>query len=282
MKAFAAILTFIALICIADRKFFKESHGFSLHVIESPHLTLKDPSPSLSFPQELFAQPFHYLAKGAQSFVFESQDKTTVIKFYRFPSHLRRFPWAHHPLGYLLSASRQTIKEHNVERLELSFHSFFLAEKHLERETAVLYVHNLPTKTLHQKVHLVDRLGFHYHLPLDPLAFVVQKRGVPFLPRFKELLSSGNVAECKEMLTSLIDVIQRRCALKITDLDNMDNDNYGWLEGRAIHLDIGRFQECDSINTKDEILRITHPLTSYLEAASPELHSYFLTCCELL
>lgn len=277
MRVVIALFTFVVLLSIADRKFFKESHGFSLHVIESPHLSINEPNPPLPFPQTVFSQPFHYLAKGAQSFVFESEDKTTVLKFYRFPSHLRRFPWAHHPLGYLFFPSRKTIQKHNIQRLELSFHSFQLAAQELSQETAVLYVHNTPTTTLHQKVHLIDRMGFHYHLPLDPLAFVVQKRGVPFLPRFKALLTSGHIAECKEMLNGLVDVIQKRCERKITDLDNMDNDNYGWLDGQAIHLDIGRFQECPSINPRAEIMRITHPLTTYLEVASPELHTYFLS-----
>jgi hypothetical protein len=78
------------------------------------------------------------------------------------------------------------------------------------------------------------------------------------------------------MLDSLITTIRNRCAHNISDLDNMDNDNYGWLDGRAIHLDIGRFQEKDPLNPQEEILRITHPLTTYLLEAAPDLHAYFL------
>ncbi|MGH2612260.1 MAG: hypothetical protein ACRDFB_04335, partial [Rhabdochlamydiaceae bacterium] len=235
---------------------------------------------TLSFPRELFQQPFYYLGKGAQSFVFESADHQTVLKFYRFPSHLRRFSWTHHPLGYLFSSSRKNIKEHNLRRLELSFHSFFLAAQPLVNETAVLYVNLQPTVELHQKVHLVDRLGVHYDLPLDSVAFVVQKKGVSFLPKFKEELAQKNHDTCKQMLDGLIDVIRRRCEHNISDLDNMDNDNYGWLHHQAIHLDVGRFQEkeclSDPLKTQEEILRVTHPLTTYLLRAAPELHTYFL------
>lgn len=268
-----SICAVICFISFLDRKLLKANHGFCLHVIEAPIPSF--PNPSLSFPQELFNQPFHYLGKGAQSFVFESEDKKTVLKFYRFPSHLRRFPWTHHPFGYLFSTSRKNIKEHNLKRLELSFHSFFLAADPLVDETGVLYVHLQPTTTLEQKVHLIDKLGYHYEIPLDPIAFVVQKRGESFLPRFKKELKAGNQEICKQMLNSLIHVIGQRSKHHITDLDNMDNDNYGWLENKAIHLDIGRFQEKESINVKEEILRVSHPLVRYLSEASPELLNYF-------
>ncbi len=271
---------FVFFVSMLDRRLFKANHGFCLHVIEAPIPSLPDPNPMQSFPQELFNQPFHYLGKGAQSFVFESQDGKAVLKFYRFPSHLRRFPWTHHPLGYLFSSSRKNIKEYNLRRLELSFHSFYLAANPLIDETAVLYVHLQPTNELHQKAHLIDQLGVHYDLPLDSVAFLVQKRGVSFLTLFKEELAKNNHEKCKQMLDGLIDVIRRRCAHNISDLDNMDNDNYGWLDGRAIHLDIGRFQEKESLSdprmTQEEIMRIAHPLLTYLQATSPELHLYFL------
>ncbi len=277
---FAISLTFFAWgISLLDRQLLKASHGFSLHVIEAPIPLLRDPNPSLDFPSEVFCEPFYYLGRGAQSFVFESEDKKTVLKFYRFPSHLRRFSWTHHPWGYLFSSSRKKTKAYNLKRLELSFHSFFLAAHLLEDETGVQYVHLQPTTHLCQKAHLIDRIGCHYHLPLDSVAFVVQKRGIPFLSHFKHQLEEGNREECKQMLVSLIDLIQHRCAYNISDLDNMDHDNYGWLNGQAIHLDIGRFQEKENLshplNTREEILRVTHPLTAYLLHHAPDLHAYF-------
>jgi hypothetical protein len=272
---FGALFVFIFLVGLFDRRCLKSNNGFSLHVIEAPFPALPDPNSSLPFPKELFDKPFHYLGKGAQSFVFESEDKQTVLKFYRFPSHLRRFPWVHHPLGYLFSTERKKIKEYNLKRLELSFHSFYLAAEPLIHETGVLYVHLQPTDNLQQKVHLIDRVGTHHNLPLDSLVFVVQKRGVSFLPLFKEELAKGNKERCKQMIDSLIDLIHRRCSHQITDLDNMEHDNYGWLDGKAIHLDIGRFHETDALNAEVEIARVAEPLTNFLAKASTELHDYF-------
>lgn len=275
MIKFLPLIVFIFFVSVLDRHLLKANHGFSLHVIEAPIPPLSDENPNLSFPRELFDQTFHYLGRGAQSFVFESEDKSAVIKFYRFPSHMRRFPWTHHPLGYLFSSSRKNIKEYNLRRLELSFHSFFLSAEPLIKETGVLYVHLKPTDNLQQKVRLMDRLGYRYDLPLDSMAFVIQKRGISFFARLKEEMARGNQQECKHMIDGLIALIQSRSAHKITDLDNMEHDNYGWLSGQAIHLDIGRFQEKESINSLDEILRVTTPLEIYLSKTSPELHAYF-------
>lgn len=263
-----------------DRRSWKASHGFCLHVIEAPIPSLPDPNPTMPFPKDLLSQPFSYLGKGAQSFVFESADKTTVLKFYRYPSRLRRFPWTRHPFGYFFPSFYQSMKERGLKQLKLSFHSFFLAASPLQEETRVIYVHLQPTSHLCHTVHLIDRIGVHYELPMDSIAFVVQEKGVSFLPTFKQKLSEGDHRECKHMLDSLISVIVRRCKHNITDLDNMDNDNYGWLRHQAIHLDIGRFQEkenlSDPLETRKEILRVTAPLTSELEQTSPELYAYFI------
>lgn len=272
MRLIASLLLFVSLLGVFDRKLWRANHGFCLSIIEAPLPQLSEIHPQLTFPQEIFTQPFHYLGRGAQSFVFESKDRKTVLKFYRFPSHLRRFPWTHHPLGYLFSSNRQKIKAYNIKKLQLSFHSFALAENPLSTETGVLYVHLRPTSTLCQKVHLIDHLGSHYHIPLDSIAFVVQKKGTPFLSAFQE----ASYEKQKTMLASLIQLIVNRCQHRITDLDNMDNDNYGWSGSEAIHLDIGRFQEKTDLQTKDEILRVTHPLIDYLAANSPELHDFYL------
>lgn len=276
-----SLCCFIVCLSLLERQLFKANRGFCLHVIEAPIPPHPDSNPPMPFPQELFDQPFYFLGKGAQSFVFESQDHKAVLKFYRFPSHLRRFRWAGHPLGYLFSSSRKNTKEYNMRRFELSFHSYSLAAGPLVDETAILYAHLQPTETLNQKAHLIDRLGRHYMLPLDSVAFLVQKKGVPFQTQFKEALKQKNEQLCKEMIDELVALIQRRSAHLITDLDNMDNDNYGWLDGRAIHLDVGRFQEdellCSPEKRREEVLRITHPFTSYLREVSPELHAYFLT-----
>ena len=276
MRLLIALTVFCCLLGALDRRLWKANHGFSLSIIETS-MPLKQ-SLKMTAPQEIFKQSFYYLGRGSQSFVFESEDKKTVLKFYRFPSHLRKIPWAHHPFGYLFSSKRQKIKAYNLKKLHLSLHSFCLAAEPLSKETGVLYVHLAPTSELCQKVHLIDRRGSHYYLPLDPLTFIIQKKGAPFLSVFKTATQEMQ----KQMLDSLIMLIAKRCEYNITDLDNMDNDNYGWGNNEAMHLDIGRFQEKADLNAKDEILRITHPLIRYLADNHLELHAFYLERVDLV
>ena len=60
----------------------------------------------------------------------------------------------------------------------------------------------------------------------------------------------------------------------------MHHNNYGWLDGHAIHIDVGRFVLDDAVKTpkgcQKEVLRITQSLNDFLAQESPDLHSYFL------
>jgi hypothetical protein len=86
------------------------------------------------------------------------------------------------------------------------------------------------------------------------------------------------------MILSLIELLKQRCLKGISDLDHMDNGNYGWLEERAIHLDIGRFQEETELekaeNIQKEMERITAPVGHLLMDTNPTLYQYYLDLIE--
>jgi hypothetical protein len=276
MKTFLIpLFIFILLLTQVDRRYFKASKGFCLHFIDTP-LT---PNPawdiSSPFPDSIFDQPFTYLDKGAQSFVFESQDQKYVLKLYKFPSHMRRF--STHPLGYLFSQKRKVIKEHNKERFLLSYNSYFLAHQQLSQETATVYIHLNPTTHLKKHVQLIDNTGYTYSLSLDHFGFVLQQKGTSFIPTLQLAIEQHQIETAKKMIDSLIQLIKNRCSKGITDLDNIANDNYGWLDNHAIHLDIGRFTTQENINPSDEVIRVTQPLSDYLKKTSPELFEYYKT-----
>jgi hypothetical protein len=272
---FASLTLFIFLLTQIDRACFKASKGFCLHFVDVP--LSHNPAWETSAPlPPVFDQPFTYLGRGAQSFVFQSQDQQYVFKLYRFPSHMRLFGWLNHPIGYTYSEKRRAIKKHNEERFFLSYNSYFLAYTKLPEETGVVYVHLNPTTHLQKKVRLVDRLGYTYELPLDRLGFVVQKKGTPFMPLFQAAVENHQTETARQMIDGLVDLIVSRCSKGIIDLDNIANDNYGWFEDRAIHLDIGRFTPRENISASEEVLRVTHTLGDYLEKNAPDLLEYYL------
>jgi hypothetical protein len=271
---FIPLLLFIACIARLDRACSKASHRFCLQFIDGPptsQLAWENPAPL----PPILDQPFFYLGKGAQSFVFESADQEWVIKFYKFPAHLRRFDWLKHPLGDLFSKKNRQINVHNDRRFYRSFNSYFLAYHDLKEETGVTYIHLNPTPDLHKTLHVFDRAGTHFQIPLGRIGFIIQKKGEPFFPRLQKLLSQNKTEEAKQMIYSLFELIASRCKKGISDLDNMDHNNYGWDSGRAIHLDVGRFVRQDKLDYHQELKRVTDPLKHFLEQKAPDLLTYY-------
>jgi hypothetical protein len=233
-----------------------------------------------TLPDHLLDQTFSYLGKGGQVYVFESEDGKYVLKFNRFPARMRRFGWLCHPLGYIFSPKRIAAeKQNNIKKIARSYLSFFLAYQYLQEETGVVYVHLHPTTHLQKKIHLRDRTGNRYQVSADNMGFVLQRKGKPFIPMLKSSLEQGQTETAQRMIDSLFQVILSRCSKGIIDRDTMQYDNYGWLEGRAIHLDIGRFTQKDKVKEpsayKQEVLRISSPLADYLKKDSPELFQYY-------
>lgn len=261
------ILFLLALIQL-DRYFFKKNDGFCIHHIFSKLSYNPEWNTDSSLP-EVLRQRFHYLDKGSQSYVFVSEDQKWVLKFYKFPSHMRKISWLKHPFSYLWGQRRLKIKDHNEKRFALSFCSYKLALSELSQETGVSYIHLNPTSDLKQFVVLVDKLGMHYNVPLDTTAFVVQRKAKPIL----------SVAGSKEVVDGFIDLIVARCKKGISDLDAMLHDNYGWLDDHAVHIDIGRFVRDERVKSpaayKQEVIRITQHLSDTLAKNDPELYTHY-------
>jgi hypothetical protein len=262
-----------------DRVFLKRNGGFSLHHIEGTAASNPAWDTQQPFPEEILSQPFFYLGKGSQTYVFESRDKKYVVKFYKFPSHMRKISWLRHPLAYRFDPKRIRIKEHNEKRHNLSYNSFFLASSELSEETSVVYAHLNPTEHLHRNITLVDRLKAEYTLSLDSMGFVVQRKATPLLSALQSLIEKNDIATGKKVVEGTVDLIVARCKKGITDLDSMMHDNYGWVDGRAIHIDIGRFVHDETVkepaNCQKEVVRITQVLSDYLALHSPELHDCY-------
>jgi hypothetical protein len=281
VKAFwiAPLFIFIFLLTKVDRLFFKANHSFCLHYIDVPP-TGQSLKTEAAFPAPLLDQPFSYLGKGSQSYVFESQDQNYVLKFYRFPSRMRRFSWLCYPFGYLFSPKRISLeKQRNQAKVTRSYTSYWLAYEHLQPETGVVYVHLHPTAHLQKKIHLKDLMGHSYQIPADTIGFILQRKGTPFLPLLKKALKQGQIETAQQMIDSLFQMIISRCSKGIIDRDTMQYDNYGWSEGSAMHLDIGRFTQKEEVKNssfhKQEVVRVSSPLAKFLEKNSPELFLYY-------
>src|SRR5690242_11820477 len=123
-------LLFIATIANFDRFFFKRNNSFCLHFLYSslpanPDWDLPMPTSEETLHlDKILDQKFHYFAKGSRCFAFISDDQKYVIKFHRYPSHMRIFPHLTHFFSYRFNERRKKIREYNLKRIRVNFESY--------------------------------------------------------------------------------------------------------------------------------------------------------------
>ena len=279
LKRILFIAAFALCIVYAKRFCYRHTDGFALNKILSNlsyHSEWEVPvSTQENEVLSLIDQPFHYLAKGAQSYVFVSEDGQTVVKFFRL-YHLLPPLWIkmlHFPPKMQLFKLRKMLAKR--EELEKDFDSYLLAYQQMREETGLLYVHLNKTSHLKQKITLYDRLNIAHTLDLNTTGFLLQKRVDLVYPFLKEKIKSGNLQEAEEAISSLINLFFWKYRHSIGDNDPLIRTNYGFLSGKAIQIDVGPLSIDNSLTAKElqenEARRTTASLKHWLEENCPEL-----------
>jgi len=239
---------------------------FSVKLISVPMEGLgseMDPSEA----SQILNQPYRFLAKGRQSFVFESQDGLWVVKF--FNSKYLEMPW------YSFALWDQT-RELSKRKRRQSFYlqSYALANSHLKEETGIVYLHNGITRDL-PVVEVQDKTNHLFLIDLNKVPFVIQKKGELLCHRLKKM---GSNDEIKLVLNQFLELIATRISKGIADGDHDVQHNFGYLDGRVIHLDPGRlFVEnlTNPARQTHEWWSATHSLRKWLQINAPEHVSDF-------
>ncbi len=222
----------------------KETDGFTVTQLAKP---LPELAVLPGVPREILDQRFHYLGRGGQAFAFESEDGHYVIKFFIH--------------------QRKTVKR------ERDFNSYRIAGEDLKEESGLSYVHLNRTVDLRRQLTIVDKLGIAHSIDLDNKAFVLQKKADLFYPYLEQLLETGQTDRMKEALSSLVSLIGSRCEKGIFDEDAKLHRNVGFIENRAIFIDVGRFRKAD-VDKKHEVVTVMGPLQVWLKNKDPALVQY--------
>ncbi len=220
--------------------------------------------------KEILSQPYSYLDKGVQSFVFASEDGQYVIKFFRH-DHLDSPFWL---------TSNQKVKKH--AQLCKEFLSYKLAFDNLREQTGLVFVHLNKTKDLHHTLDLVDKLGIHHPLPLDNYEFLIQKRASLLYTALNQMIEENKLSDAKETLSNLVKLLSHVAKVGIADKDPDLLTNFGVIGTEPIQIDVGRFSPRDPKLDKDEIVRITDRLNEHLMTRCPELQEHLKTQIEKL
>jgi hypothetical protein len=199
------------------------------------------------FSSGLLDQKYTFLGSGGQSFAFVSEDGKNVLKFLKYP--------------FRLSTKKK-------ERLERDYKSYQLAFEELKEESGLIYLHLTHSPATHKTVTLIDRLGIEHRVILDEKAFILQHKAELLYPYIEQLMQKGDLEGAKAALHSLVHLLDRRCKKGIFDEDAKIHRNCGFINGKAIFIDIGRFKKSEKTQSLE---KITNRFRNWLLQNYPEL-----------
>lgn len=265
---------------------YRKTDGFAMNKIRStlPHRAEWETKPLSSLEQEelshVLDQPYYYLAKGAQSYVFTSADGKSVIKFFRI-YHLTPPLWVSalsFPLPLMPLKIRKVLDKR--QELEKDFESYKIAFEEMKEETGLLYMHLNKTKRLNKQLTLYDKIGIAHQVDLDEMEFLVQKRATLVYPAIDQLMKTEGPEAAKEAISALVRLLMQRCEKGILDKDPDLNTNFGFLDKTPVQIDIGRFRREEERKKPqvycDEIHRITDNFRQWLDGSYPQLSEHLL------
>lgn len=201
--------------------------------------------------REILAQKFTYIGKGAQSYVFGSEDGKWVIKFFKF-KHLKPsfFISLLPPIGPLEEIKTQNEKR-KKRKLEGVFEGHLIAYRYNKDNSGVKFLHFNPTVGLHLKTHLVNKLGFEHAYDLSSVVFVLQKKGETLRTTLSKLFKDGNGALAAQRAIKVLDMYREEYQRHVWDRDHGISHNIGFIEDQPFHLDVGKLSYTQEPQSKE-------------------------------
>jgi hypothetical protein len=215
-------------------------------------------------------QPYYFLGKGRQSFAFVSLDGKKVLKFFNQKYH--QMPW----YTFILPDKGKEFAKRS--KREFFYHnSYCVAEKFLQKQTGLLYVHLGKTNKL-PRVMVLDATSKWHSINLNDVPFVLQRKGDPFYPSLQQIQKREGNDAMLSVLDDFLEMISLRISLGIGDGDHDIEHNFGILDGKPFHLDPGRLFSLKTMD-KEELSHqwwvATHSLRKWLKNEYPDLVAAF-------
>jgi hypothetical protein len=284
LKYLIGFAVLLVLIYGAGRLYFEVTGGFRVGNITSDfkHDARWDIAKLKPEEQQalshILSQPYHFLGKGCQSYVFESADDQYVIKFFKY-QHYRQKPWLN---WFSFIEPVAEFRERSLAKKKKLFNGFFsswkLGYEYLGAETGIVYVHLNKTNELNQQIHIYDKMGIKHTLDADRMEFLVQKKAALLCPTINEFMAMGEENQAKQLITNIVLMIVSEYKRGIVDKDHALMQNTGVYQGRPMHVDVGQFifeeRILDPAIADQELFNQTYKLRLWLQQKHPSLNTH--------
>lgn len=278
------VVMVILIIYGLGRLYFHLTAGFTLSNIASDftHQPQWEVRPlSTQEKEELnmaLNQPYRYLGKGCQSYVFLSRDGRFVIKFFKY-QRFRMQPWlAYFPPLPALVKYRKEKKEKKWEKLNSFVQSWKVAFENLKNETGLIFVHLNKTKELAAKLTIFDKLGIQHQIDLDQTEFCIQKRAEMLCDVILQYRKDNELEKAQNLIDRLFELILSEYSRGLADNDHALMQNTGVVNGLPIHIDVGQFVINEKVKNpqvyRQELFTKMYKFKLWLFENYPELADY--------
>lgn len=251
-----------------ERFCYYQTGGFRLSKASTLHL-YDFSSPFIEPPCNL-DQPFHYLGKGVQFYVFVGEDRQTILKLFK-----------HHHSGLSTDNLKKVlpdwiiapILERREKRVTHLFRSSLIALQQLSEETAILYTHLNKSDDQLGTTKIFDKLGIVHNLNLDQTEFIIQKRAKPLEEGLHELFSTNQVEEAISRMQKLAALIETRRNKGIKNKDRRILRNCGFLNDAPLEIDVGSYvyaKKTTPLKAEKEKKKAIWKLLNWVEDHYPE------------
>lgn len=266
----------------AGRLYFQVTAGFTesnitTDIAKEPDWGITPASDSKAL-EEVLKQPFYYLGKGCQSYVFKSADGAYVIKFLK----LQRF----RPQGYLeffsfipaVEKIREKKEKSKREKLDALLESWKIAYEDLPNETGMVYLHLNDREKFPFPLTIYDKMGLGHKIDPNQTLFLVQNSADMLCPAIRKKMEEGDLEGAREIIASLMAMLLSEYKRGLGDNDHALMQNTGVRNGRPIHIDVGQFSKESRFKDPEvyhkELFSKTYKFRIWLSKHFPELEVY--------
>lgn len=263
----------------AGRLYFQLTAGFTEGNITTD--IAKEPDWGISPSEDLggiLNQPYTYLGKGCQSYVFKSADGAYVIKFLKFQRF--RPQWYLDLFSFIPAVEkvRETKAESKRKKLNDLLTSWKIAYEDLRPETGLVYLHLNETQELPSSLILYDKMGFEHKIDPNKTLFLVQNTADMLCCTLRKKMGVGDVEGAKIIISRLMAMLISEYKRGFGDNDHALMQNTGVRDDYPLHIDVGQFSQEARFKDPEvyhkELFSKTYKFRIWLSKHFPELEAY--------